>query len=228
MANYINKNIISQAYLHIETDDLGEEEIEKLKNHLSEFVRSRTNFFLYPEADIDIKFKEGSLKVYVTILGILSSLYAGVANYPDFREGSIVLYNDSKRLAEYILSESLFSTKAKHHDIIRVESRTGVVGSIHKIISQLNSVVNMDGVKTAIEMKDRLKEAKEELNKLLVNLKSSDDKIIVSSGLTGLAEKLPRKPKSPPRKSNSPASIALYVDERKYFIKILNKNPANN
>ncbi|MGY0627641.1 MAG: hypothetical protein ACW7DS_18170, partial [Paraglaciecola chathamensis] len=128
MADYINKNILSQAYIHVEPTELEtEEQLVEFKKHITEFARSRTNFYLHPDVSIEIEFEEGSLKARITVMGTLFLLMQGVANYPDFREGVGLIYNDSKRLAEYMISEAQFFAGSKHQDVIRLEARTGVV-----------------------------------------------------------------------------------------------------
>lgn len=132
MADYINKNIICQAYVHVDPEDVSEELLVDLRSHLENFVKSRSEFFLFPNPEVSIELKEGSIKIYATILGTFGALYGAVANYPSFREGVGLIYEDTKRLSEYIASESIFTTKARHNQVIRVEARTGVIGSIKK------------------------------------------------------------------------------------------------
>lgn len=48
MADYINKNILSQAYVHIEPQAFEtEEDLENFKINLTEFTESRVAFFYH-------------------------------------------------------------------------------------------------------------------------------------------------------------------------------------
>ncbi|MGD9725782.1 MAG: hypothetical protein AB7Q04_13950 [Steroidobacteraceae bacterium] len=211
MADYINKNILCQAYIHVEPDDISDEIAQALKIHLTEFVKSRGDFFLYPNPDVEIEVKEGSLKVYATIVGtVAAALYTGVANYPTFREGAIVLYEDAKRLSEYIAAEGLFATRARHTQVIRVEARTGVIGSIKKIVAAFDALKAMDGTVTADKQLAKLKEIDEDIDKLMDNLKSQEDIELVKNGLLEIAGDAPQKPSDPPRKRSHPMDVIRY------------------
>lgn len=211
MADYINKNILCQAYIHVEPDEITDELVANLKNHLVGFVASRADFFLYPDPEIDIEVKEGSIKVYATVLGtVAAAMYGGIANYPTFREGAIVLYEDAKRLSDYIAAEGLFATKARHTQVIHVEARTGVVGSIKKIVTAFDSLKAMDGSTSADKLHSKLKEINEDLDKLMENLKSEEDIALVKKGLLELANESPTTPTDPPRKRNQPMDVIRY------------------
>src|SRR5947207_2181385 len=121
MADYINRNILCQAYLHIELGDLTPGDAKAVLLELDEYVQRRGAFFLYPEIDVTISFKEGSLRAYLSILG---AVYIFLHQYEDFRKGVKLFYNDSKMLAESIISESLFLTRARHPQQKRIEART--------------------------------------------------------------------------------------------------------
>lgn len=195
MADYIDKNIITQAYLHLDIDNISAQELTLLKTKLTEFLRSRTDFFLYADAETQIDFRDGSLKIYANILGTVSSLYGAIALYPDFREGTQLLYSDAKRLSEYVIAESLYLTKARHKETIRLEARVGVIGSIQKINSLLISINSMIGYKPLKEINRKISMTKSEIIKLYENLKSEEDKKLVASGFLELANKLPETPK---------------------------------
>src|SRR5262245_41461509 len=125
MADYIDKNILLQAYVHIQLrSTLTANRLEQLQRELTDFAEARGRFFICPEVDVEIEFKEGSLKSYLTIAG---ALYLAISNYGSFRSGVDYLYSDIKRLSDTLVAESLFVTKAKHREIIRTEARVGII-----------------------------------------------------------------------------------------------------
>ena len=213
VANYIDKNILCQAYIHIKSEHLTDEELLKLEQYLDEFVTSRADFFLYPDPDIDIAIKDGSIKLYVTILGTLSALFTGVANYPDFREGAIQIYDDAKRLSDYMTTESLFQAKARHNDVIRVEARTGIIGSVKKVINDLDAVKSQNGSVMADTLATKLSKSKEDIGKLLSNLNTEEDRKLVKDGLTEIINKFPSAPTAPPKKRNHSDLVEMYQRE---------------
>ncbi len=229
MADYINKNILSQAYIHIEPEFLDKDfNIETFKERITAFVKSRTSFFLSPEAIIDVEFEEGSLKARITVMGTILILLQGISNYKDFREGVQFIYSDSRRLAEYIISESLFGTKSRHENIIHLEARAGIIGSVQKVINQLEMIKRgAEGSMVATDITKKIKEAQSEIDKLLSNISDDYDKTFVNTGLLDLANRLPENPKPPKDKSNTSNSVAIYRDERKKLIDLLSRKTVN-
>jgi len=127
VADYINKDILCQAYIHIEPVPMDEDELAVLKKELEAFINSRGKFFIYDEVGTSVEFKEGSLKVYASIVG---AIYLAIGQYGSFRAGVDYLSSDVKRLSETIVSESLFLTKRRHDSIVRAEARIGVIGTL--------------------------------------------------------------------------------------------------
>lgn len=217
MADYINKNILSQAYIHIESDLLdSEEKAIEYKKRLTEFATSRSSFFLSPDAPIEIELEDGSLKARVTVMGTLLLVLQGISNYKDFREGIQLLYSDAKRVTEYIISESLFMAGARQEKAIRIEARVGIIGSIQKIINQLDAINHgAKGASYAKNLSEKLVEVQAEIDKLLENIADEDDKSFVSDGLHDISEEIPNYPTPPKDKSNEPIYIASFQRQRK-------------
>lgn len=217
MADYINKNILSQAYIHVEPASLAtDEQLAEFKAHITAFARSRSNFYLHPDVSINIEFEEGSLKARVTVLGTLFLIMEGVSNYPDFREGVSLLYNDSKRLAEYIVSEAQFLAGSKHQDVIRLEARTGVVGSLQKVILQLEQIKRgAGGTILANDLIKKIEKAHSEIQMLLDNLQDQTDQELVKNGLISLIKEIPETPKAPKDKTNTSAAVLSYQANRR-------------
>lgn len=218
MANYIDQNIICQAYIHVEPVNLPDEALEGYREYVKEFVEARGKFFLYPDVEIDVELKEGSLKSYATVLGTISALYAGIAQYPDFRSGVSLMYEDCKRLSESIVSESLFMARARNNEVIRVEARTGVVGSLKKAVSDIDAIAKQNGEISPKEMARRLEDVRDDILKLSDNLHSAEDKKLVAGELAKLLQETPTSPKPRPGGKDDPDSILWYRNERRQLI----------
>ncbi|WP_298441612.1 hypothetical protein [uncultured Ferrimonas sp.] len=212
MADYINKNILSQAYIHVEPTGIEtEEQLEAFKENLRAFALSRTEFFLSDGLDINIEFEEGSIKARVTVIGTLMLLLQGISSYKDFREGLQLLYSDAKWLSDAIISESLYQTKAKHHDVIRVEARTGIIGSVHKVINQLERIKSgAKGAMLASDIVEKIDDVQAELSKLMDNICDLGDRHLIAKECEHLIEKLPEIPVPPKDKINSSHAINEY------------------
>ncbi|PMH44494.1 hypothetical protein BCU68_03045 [Vibrio sp. 10N.286.49.B3] len=212
MADYINKNILSQAYIHVEPTGIEtEEQLEAFKENLRAFALSRTEFFLSDGLDVNIEFEEGSIRARVTVIGTLMLLLQGISSYKDFREGLQLLHSDAKWLSDAIISESLYQTKAKHHDVIRVEARTGIIGSVHKILNQLGRIKSgANGAMLASDIVEKIDDAQDELSKLMDNICDLNDRNLVAKECKYLVQELPDIPVPPKDKTNSDHAINEY------------------
>jgi len=217
VANYINKNILSQAYIHVEPKGIEtEEELEAFKIKLTEFAKSRTDFFLGDNLDINVEFEDGSIKARITIMGTIFILLNGISNYKNFREGLQLLHSDAKWLSDAIISESLFETKAKHHDVIRVEARTGIIGSIHKILNQLERIKSgTNGSMLATDIVNKIDDVEKDIHKLIDNINDQKDKVLVTSEAIEIISNLPETPLPPKDKVNSQIAILEYRKKAK-------------
>jgi len=230
MADYINKNILSQAYVHVEpTAFKTEEDLERFKHNLTQFTKSRVEFFLSPELPVEIEFEDGSLIARVTVMGTIGLLFTGISNYKNFRDGIQLIYSDSKRLTEYIIAETTFQSGARQQNVIRLEARVGIIGSIQKVINQLESIKRgTNGAMMASDVSKKIDEANKELKKLFQNINDESDKELVRAGLESIAAEIPDKPKAPKDKVNSDQAILLFSRKRKAIQSSLAVSTVNN
>ena len=61
MADYIQSNILCQAYIRIERPNVGDAELPNLREELVGFIERRSRFILYPEVSANVSFRAGSL-----------------------------------------------------------------------------------------------------------------------------------------------------------------------
>ena len=222
MADYINENILCQAYIHVEPEEITDELISELKHNITEFVKSRSEFFIYPNAEVNIEFKDGSIRVYATILGTVAMLYSSAAGSDKFKHNAGAMYEDVKRLSDNIVTESIFLTRTKHNQILRVEARTGVVGSIKKIVTRLDSIKLRNGSVYADTLATQIYNAADEIQILLGNIKADTDKNLLVNGFLEQVNEFPKIPSAPLRKTNSDEQIKLYYESVKFIKGILN------
>lgn len=189
VADYIDKNILCQAYIHVHLpDELEDAELERIKQHLTEFANSRGKFFVYPEVEVSVEFRDGSLKSYITIAGVI---YIAIGQYGSFRGGVDYLYTDIKRLADSLVSESLFVTKSKHDSIVRTEARTGVIGSLKLLVDDINELESLMGQISVEETTRRLQKIKKDSDALLENVRSEDDVANIENEIGDFTDNLP-------------------------------------
>jgi hypothetical protein len=219
MANYINKDILCQAYIHIDPVPIDGAELEQFKTTINDFLSARGKFFIYEEVDADVELKDGSLRVYATILG---SLYLGISQYGSFRSGVDYLASDVKRLSESIVSESLFQSKSRHDNIIRAEARIGVAGSLKQLVDEIDFISSRIGHDTPRSLSKRLERLSENLQKLINNLNDPEDIPFIKTNIEAIVvEKIQEQPYKPPRSPEDPEGNQLYALSRRQFLELV-------
>ncbi|WP_308538766.1 hypothetical protein [uncultured Pantoea sp.] len=194
MADYIRKDILSQSYVHVEPEWLISVSAEEKEKIISEIVRKityfsdeRIRFFLDDKVDIEINFEDGSIRAWITAYGpILLLIGSTITNYSSFRESIKYLVADSQRVANMVNTEIIFQSKSRSRDeILRVESRKGVIGSIERInnkIDALSGKLKRGDCSPTLINEDFL-----ELNGLILelfsNVNDKDDAKLIASAL---------------------------------------------
>ena len=210
MADYIDKNILCQAYIHVELpESTTAEQLEAIKQHLLDFTTARAKFFVYPEVEIEAEFKHGSLKSYLTIAG---SIYLAVVSYGSFRKGVDYLYTDIKRLGDCLVSESLFTTRSRPDAIKRTESRTGITGSLKLLVDDLTLLESSMGQISTEEAARKIDRLRLDSEQLLANVNDENDRNSIEAEIDLFADSLPDNYPHPKEKVPNDAAIFLYQD----------------
>ena len=142
MANYIDKEIICEAYIHLDIDDsFSAEELDKIKSRLKDFFDQRAKFLLGEAAETSIETSTGSLVVKLTAwAGVAAIIGTGILKYPEFRGAVKMIYDDSKMLAEATNLETIFVTRTPSCDRLHSEARTGVIGRTAKLLTAIETL----------------------------------------------------------------------------------------
>ena len=210
MADYIDKNILCQAYIHVELPDgTTPERLSEIKKHLEDFATARGKFFVYPEVDVSVEFRDGSLKAYISIAGII---VIAIQGYGGFRHGIDYLYTDIKRLADPLVSESLFMTKSKHQRVVRTEARTGIIGSLKVLVDDMNNLEASIGQIPADEAARRIRRIQDDAEALLTNVRSEDDANNIEDEIHDFSKKLPDRWPNPTDRRPDDSAIIAYND----------------
>ena len=199
MANYIDREILCEAYTHLDIETFSSEDSrEKLEKKLREFIQPRASFIFGREVDLEISFEDGSLKTKIAILGAVGTM---LASYGDFKEGIENLTRDATILAQAANLEVIFNTRANHCDRIRIEKRTGILGRVNHLINTAEKIKDEAGhsripnsemdLRKIIENVDDLQNWYHESDKLIAKLDSIEAKACVAAGLLIELEKFP-------------------------------------
>lgn len=138
MANYIDRELLCEAYTHLDIENYsGIEERQRLEAELRDFIQPRAQFIFGEEVDLRFEFEEGSLKTKIAVLGSVATL---IASYGDFRQGADQLSRDAVVLAQAANLEVIFKTRTNLCDRIRIEKRSGVFGRISELLRAAETI----------------------------------------------------------------------------------------
>lgn len=199
MANYINKEIICEAYTHLDVDDYYSPEIRgRLKIELMEYVIPRAKFIFGQDVELSVEFEDGSLKTKIAILGTIATL---VSAYGGLRQGADQIVRDSTVLAQATNLEVIFKTKAKTCDRIRIEKRHGILGRVNSLVKTMDGLVvkvnqsdmptSKSDLRVITSNIEDLKSWHADVERLFEKLDSSETKECIAAGLLMEAKKLP-------------------------------------
>lgn len=204
MANYINSEILAEAYTHLEIDLYEDKEkLEALRRELTTFFHERASFLFGIDVEIKIEFEEGSLKTKIIAIGSAAATIMGVLGaYGDFRESVNQLANDATSLAQSANMEVIFRTKTPHCDRLRIEKRKGVFGRVASLLNDLDAVssnlaesklpTNNVKLNTANKVTDSLITWETDTSKLFSKFEDPETISCVVEGLLAELKKMPR------------------------------------
>ena len=203
MANYIKKEILSEAYTHLDIKLFNDKEkLETLRKDLTSFFKERASFIFETEVDILIEFEDGSLKTRVIAIGSAAAVIANVVSaYPSFKEGVTQLANDAAVIAQSANFEVIFRTKTPYCDRLRVEKRKGVFGRVQALLIELESIATdienskLPSGKKAIAATDNIIDSllqwDEKVDVLFEKFEDSNTEACIAEGLKKEFDQLP-------------------------------------
>lgn len=195
MARYITREILCEAYTHLDIQLYDDKEaLKQLKIALQPFFEERARFLLGDNVEIQVKFEPGSLRTKLTVYGSAGAILLNVINgYGSFRQGVTSLTRDVSSLAESANLEVLFRTRTPYCDRINIEKRKGVFGRVDALIANLDAVsssvlaakrpTNDKDILNANGQIDRLAEWGIKANRLFEKLEDPETIACVSEGL---------------------------------------------
>ena len=202
MANYISKEIICEAYIHLDSIDGEHLDSSELEKKLKQFFQARVAFLLGESVKTQVEIYDGSIKAKLTAYaGIAVLVGNAVLHYSEFKDSLKSIYADSLMLAEATNMEVIFLTKTPRCDRINSEVRTGIIGRAAKLVTNIESLKgkannlrapdSKNHIKDINEISSRLLQLEEESKKILNKVKSNEDKLCLTEGFYQSFNQLP-------------------------------------
>ncbi|MFO3704514.1 hypothetical protein ACI6Q5_05895 [Xanthomonas codiaei] len=203
MANYIKKEILAEAYTHLDIEIFDDKlRLDQLRSELTAFFKERASFLFGTDVDIVVEFEEGSLKTRVIAFGSAAAVIAGaIGAYPSFKEGVTHIANDAVAIAQSANIEVIFRTRTAYCDRLRVEKRRGVFGRVQALLVELEGITadieasklptGRKSIETIDTLNDRLIRWDEKADILFSKFEDQDTEACIAEGLLEEAANLP-------------------------------------
>lgn len=203
MTNYINEEILCEAYTKLDLDIFHDKaKLADLEKYLNNFFEERAKFFLGEDIKIKIEFEEGSLITKLKVIGgAVVLLGTAISNYGSFRSGVSQIAEDATLLAQSANLEVIFRTKAAYCDRIDSERRKGIFGRVDDLIKKLDAAhlristsklpTNTNAVKAFNSATDELINWDKSSDRFFSKLTDEPTKGCLSAGLLEELERLP-------------------------------------
>jgi len=183
---------LSQAYLNL-TIDASASEIEAVRTYLAEVGRCIAIEVYGQEIEIEIRIEDGSLKAWVTVVGLI---WVGVASYGSFRTGIDYLVHDGRQFGEMVTSRFIEDAGLQDDKVYRVERRLGIPGRIRRLLVKIEKIENAEYTNPVV--RTELEKLRQEVQRIVDDLDTDKDrKIFVSNLPEPYQDVLPTAPKLP-------------------------------
>lgn len=219
MADYIDRSIICESYIFVENYHLDEEKKRQLESGLIDYAKTRAPLFFGSDIKIDAEAIEGSLKMKVTVVASLTNLFIF---YGSLRQSVDYIYKDAQTIASAFVTESMFAAGVKSNQVGRTEVRTGVPGTLKRVISRIDALHASASTMPPEEFSAELAGVRCELERIIDMISSEEDKRTVAKGFVDILNVQYPKPTTPPQEEKGvvPAPV-LCRDEIEEFLRKL-------
>lgn len=223
MANYVDRTILCQAYIHIREVDISDESRTSFENFILDFSLARGRHFFTEECEADIKWKEGSDIYYVTLSSI-GGLYLAISKYPSFRQGVTLLAKDAYRVTAGLISECLFQLDSRQYDAIRIESRAGVFMRLDNCVGKIEAAGKLIKVRGIRSIKSRIEDVEKYCVDTLYKIDDPEDREYTRSNIRELVtSNLPGELPTDRKSMKTREDVATYKALRRKLLREIDK-----
>ncbi len=217
---------LAETYIHLKIEASKKFKIES-EEYLYSLSRSTSSEIFEQDAEIYIRFENGSWKTWVVVAG---AIYIGIGQYGSFRSGIDYMVTDARKFSNTIIEHFIDKNKLNQEIIFRTERRLGVPGKIQRLYQRIEALQKFDSLSGAgppweqvhhrfesYRQKELLK-IKSELIKILELLDNEDDQTLF---LKSLNTEVSHQPLEPPKiKIKQLPEIKMDLDQPKIFNQI--------
>lgn len=125
--------ILSSFYFHIKKD-ISKSEQEPFRKYLNENIHGVAKVLFRQDVEINIEIEEGSIKVWIKVLGFLC---LGISHYGAFHAGVDQIIEDSKMIKSVVI-EFLIKDGTHKEDILESKKVNSVPEELRKLTLKID------------------------------------------------------------------------------------------
>lgn len=160
---------LAQTYIHLQPYEITRARIGRLGDRVKELALNAGRDIYGGNVTIDVRLEGGSLKSWVTVVGIITAIHVGydvISDYAGFKESIGELCNDARKFGVDVCGEFTHAAGASDNQIYRTEKRLKAPGKIMRIIKKVETVDQMAGKLHERELKRQLDSIERDLKAL--------------------------------------------------------------
>ena len=166
---------LTGLYLHLDIPFYEIEEREA-EQYVREIGQKYAHLFYGEDFEIVAKVHEGSIKVYIAVIG---SIYLAIGQYGSFRSGVDYLIKDAKTFKELVVSQ-LVKNGISEHDIIFKTKEHCDPDKIRRVLLAIERLESKSNI-SELEIGKELHKIKTSVRNICINLNEKDVGLFASS-----------------------------------------------
>lgn len=212
---------LSKIFIHI---DINFSEIEKEygKQYLENLIKSYADNLYRQNAKIDLYLVDGSLKIYITIIGVI---YLAIGQYGSFRSGIDYLKKDTEVLSKIIVNDLQKNGLAKKK-IIKINKNAGTISKISRLINRIDKFNQLDHSKD--EYKNEIENILKYTQKIIYTLDDEQDINLFLNSVYELDSNHRIYNELPKRKENLIDFKNIFIRNNEEYEEYIHKLPMND
>jgi hypothetical protein len=161
---------LAQAYVHLRPYRVTRGLLDELGDYTEQTAIEAIKRIYGGNVTVEIKIEEGSLKAWVTVLGVLyvgadiaHKTYGTIADYKGFKDSIVELCKDAREFGVDVCGAVTAKSGASESQIFRTEKRRKTPGRLARLIEHLEQVDQLQGKLSKGELARQMEMVRREL-----------------------------------------------------------------
>jgi hypothetical protein len=166
--------LLAEAYIHLKPYKLNDTEIEKLLDNIINFAGISASEIYEKQVSIELRAEEGSLKLWLTVGGVLLGAYGAIANYKGFKESIAEICKDAKDFGYNVCNYAVEASNAGKSQVYRTERRLKDPGKVKRFIDRIEKLEKFKAANSDADLRNELYEIRKIVESFRANISEQE------------------------------------------------------